>query len=74
MPAVHGQADRPVLISQRLSDLELWNLTQLAKFSLVGHYDASPCFQIPMAFWGALLAKPRFAAAPFSLEPSWAAA
>ena len=30
-----------------------------------------PYFQIPMAFWGVLLANPHFAAKSFSLEPSW---
>jgi hypothetical protein len=61
--------DQPALIFGQLSDLELQNLsTHLAKFPLLKM--PAPCFQIPTAFWDALLANPRFAALLFSLELS----
>ena len=53
------------------SDSELQNLsTQLTRFPLVGRYHASPMLQSPHGLCGAHQANPRFAAVPFSLEPS----
>ena len=63
-----GLAD--LFLSHGGSDSELHNLsTQLARFPLAGHYHTNPMLPIPTAFV-VLIRQTRFAAAPFSLEPS----
>ena len=59
-----------VLISWRLSDSELQNLsTQLADFSLVGQYHASPMLQIPHGLCAAHEANPHYAVDLSILNP-----
>lgn len=65
-PAAPGGHGQPVLI--------LWKLTWSLKISPPSSLNyqrrvatmPSPCLKNPTAFWGALLANPRFAATPFS--------
>jgi hypothetical protein len=67
-----GQASQAPV--SRLSNLELWNFSnRLAKFPWRVAAMPAPRFQIPTAFWGALLSNPHFATMLFSLEPSWVA-
>jgi hypothetical protein len=68
---MHWRAISDLFLSHGDTDLELHNLsTQLAKFLLAGHYHDNPVLQSPYGLCGGHQANPRFAAIPFSLEPS----
>ena len=72
--AMHWWAMANLFLSHGDSDSELHNLsTQLTRFPLLGRYHASPMLQSPHGLCGEHQANPRFAAVPFSLEPSWIA-